>query len=83
MRHNPLGSRHLGSEDALALQAVEVLSERAAPAHEIVALDEQHEERVDLIVAIENADQVSRVAVGGDGEEVAQRRLEELAQLCF
>lgn len=48
-----------------------------------MALNEQHEQRINFIVAIENADQVARVPVGGDSEQVAQRRAEELAKLGF
>jgi len=38
-----------------------------------VALDEEGEQGVELVEGVEDAEEVARVAVGGDGEEVAQR----------
>lgn len=71
------------AEDALALQRVEVLGERAAEGAEVVALDEEGEERVDFVVGVEDAQEVAGMAVGCDSEDVAERRGEEVGELLF
>lgn len=69
-----LGARDLAildAQDALALQGVEVLGEGAAEGAEVVALDDQGEQGVDFVEGVEDAEEVARVAVGGDGEDIA------------
>ena len=56
---------------ALALQAVEVLDEAAAVGAQVVALDDEGEQRVQLIEGVEDAEEVARAAVGREDEEVA------------
>lgn len=70
-------------QDAGALQAVEVLGEAPAIGAQEVALDEQHDQRVRLIEGIEHWQEIARVAVGGDGEQIAQRRREQRCELLF
>jgi hypothetical protein len=44
-------------------------------------LYEQHYHRVDFIEGVEDGEEVAWVAVGGDGEEVAEGRREEGGEL--
>lgn len=67
----------------LPLYPVKVLGKAPAPAPEVVALDEQHEQGVELIIAVEDVDEVPRVALGEDGQYVADGWLEEVAELRF
>lgn len=71
------------AEDALALEAVEVLGEAAGVGAEEVALDKEEEGGVDFIEVVEDADEVAWVAVGGDGEEVAEGGREQGCELLF
>lgn len=73
--------RQILGQHPLPLDAVEVLGKAAAPPPQVVALDEQHEEGVEFIVAVEDVDEVPRVALGDDGQHVADGGLEEVAEL--
>lgn len=61
----------LGEEDSFAFERVEVLCEGAAEGAEVVAFDDEGEERVDLVVGVEDSEEVSWMAMGGDGEDVS------------
>ena len=50
---------------------------------EKVALDEEHEERVDFLERVEDPQEVSRVSMGCYSEEVAEGRREEGGKLLF
>jgi hypothetical protein len=39
-----------------------------------VSLDSEHEERVQLIEGVEDAEEIAGMAVGGYGEDVTERR---------
>lgn len=71
------------SQDALALQAIEVFGEAAAVGAEVVPLHEEVEERVDFVVVVEDAEEVAGVALGGEDEEVADGGGEERGELLF
>ena len=61
----------LDPKDAFSLQTVEILSEATAICEEVVPLHSEHQQRVDFIEGIENAEEVSRMAMGCNGKEVA------------
>ena len=50
---------------------------------EIIFLDNKSEERVDFVEVVEYAEEVAWVAVGGDGEEIAEGRRQERGELLF
>lgn len=79
------GARDLAAaaNRGLALEAVEVLGEAAAAGAQVVALDEEHEQGVQLIEGVEGAQQVARVPLGRDGQEVAQGRGQEGVELLL
>lgn len=52
------------AQDALALEAVEVLGEAAAVGEEVVALDEEYEEGVDFIEGVEDPEEIAGLTVG-------------------
>lgn len=73
-RSAELGAWHLAildMENALALEAVEVLCEGAAEGAEVVSFDDEGEEGVDFVKGVENAKEVTRVAVGCDGKDIS------------
>lgn len=61
----------LGEEDSFAFERVEVLCEGAAKGAEVVAFDEEGEERVDFVVGVEDSEEVSWMTVSRDGEDVS------------
>lgn len=50
---------------------------------EVVAFYEEHEESVELVEGVEDAEEVAWVSVCGDGEEVAEGGGEEGGELSF
>ena len=71
------------SQYTLALEAVEILREPAIVDFEVVALHEKGEEGIELIEGVEGTEEVAWVAVGGDGEEVAEGGGDERGELLF
>ena len=56
------------AENALAFEPIEVLGEAAAICTKEVPLHQEHEERINFIERVEDAEKVAGMAVGGDGE---------------
>lgn len=56
------------AENALAFEPIEVLGEAAAICTQKVPLHQKHEERVNFIERVEDAEKVAGMTVGGDGE---------------
>ena len=60
-----------------------MLDEAAAVGAQVVALDEQGEQRVQLVEGVEDAQQVARAPVRGEDEEVAQGGRDEGGELLL
>jgi hypothetical protein len=69
-----LGARDLailGEQDTLAFERVEVLGEGAAEGAEVVPLDDQREQRVELIEGVEDPQEIPWMTVCRDGEDIS------------
>lgn len=61
----------LCEENSFAFERVEVLCEGTAEGAQIVAFNDEGEQRVDLVVGVEDSEEVSWMAMGSDGENVS------------
>lgn len=77
------GPGDLGGEGLFALQAVKVFGKGAAAGAQIVALDDEHDESVELIEGVERSQEVARVPLRQDGEQVAQCGRQQRVQLLL
>lgn len=77
------GARDLGDERLLPLEAVEVLGEGPAARAQVVALHEDHGQGVKLVEGVQRAQEVARVPLRQDGQEVAERGRQQGVELLL
>ena len=73
----------LATQGLFSLEAIKVLREGSATRPEVVPLDDQHRQGVEFVEGVEYAQQVPRVSLRRDCEEVAQRWSQQAVELLF
>ena len=73
----------LYTEHTLALETIKVLRETSTVGEEVVALYDKSNKGIDFIEGIEDAKEVSWMAMGRKSQEVAQRGWKQTGKLLF